>query len=499
MCRLLVVLFVPLSLASVPPNLAAFSPEYRECPENEQYTTCSSSSCFEAVCHLAPTLFCTRDCKTGCQCKRGFARRGDVCVPLAQCTGTSAIMWKSGDTFGRMGVLRLESEPTRCVRTANLWAGEVLTMHDCDKTSDLQLDFRVDGVIRSSAKPELCVAVSPSQGGRDGRTLVLAECADTDSQKFQVDRISGTIHLASQTSLCLGNRVPSSELSLFTCTGNSRQLWELADNGCIPAPTAPLVDYGVEDEYRGWYDTQGCGVCRDYCRWVGRDSGGDPALNQLVGTSHWSCGLAGSSREFTLPLHFTTWNFTKCSEIISDLELLRSAEARDLALLLEAEESGPPTPLGPRSVPRRPRITPSPTQSAVDSTMSVNSSASENATDYDAARIRADTQAVAVTSPPSNAYVIPVAVVGALVGVCLIATVLFCLCKRKPGKEAPPISSVPVETDPLTPSAPTSPLPVAVPAPAVPVAPRVVVLPVADDPPPPYHLAMADDDLDKTR
>merc|ERR1719401_408969 len=66
------------------------------------------------------------------------------------------------------------------------------------------------------------------------------------------------------------------------------------------------LDEGYDDNYRGWYDVQGCGQCLDYCRWVGLSgSGGDPALRTQKGTlskkggSYWSCDLAGSSNPYT--------------------------------------------------------------------------------------------------------------------------------------------------------------------------------------------------------
>merc|ERR1719326_2886209 len=49
-----------------------------------------------------------------------------------------------------------------------------------------------------------------------------------------------------------------------------------AAQACLPKSSAER-DVGHEDEYRGWYDVQGCGRCLEYCRWVGHGStGGDP-------------------------------------------------------------------------------------------------------------------------------------------------------------------------------------------------------------------------------
>jgi len=75
-------------------------------------------------------------------------------------------------------------------------------------------------------------------------------------------------------------------------------------------------DWGVGDSFRGWYDVQGCGLCNDYCRWVGFDgSGGDPAYKLKHGRSWWSCRLAGSNEEYTPVDHFTSWSFTRCPTI----------------------------------------------------------------------------------------------------------------------------------------------------------------------------------------
>jgi hypothetical protein len=48
-----------------------------ECPENEEWVTCRSSSCFDKTCVdiLEQTQrMCTRDCSDGCGCKEGYVR-----------------------------------------------------------------------------------------------------------------------------------------------------------------------------------------------------------------------------------------------------------------------------------------------------------------------------------------------------------------------------------------------------------------------------------------
>lgn len=66
----------------------------------------------------------------------------------------------------------------------------------------------------------------------------------------------------------------------------------------LDAATCPISsgtgDAGYTDKYRGWYDASGCGICQDYCRWVGNSgSGGDPSVKTSHGDSFWSCRKAG--------------------------------------------------------------------------------------------------------------------------------------------------------------------------------------------------------------
>jgi len=78
-------------------------------------------------------------------------------------------------------------------------------------------------------------------------------------------------------------------------------------------PQAELEDTGFTDAYQGWYDVQGCGVCNDYCRWVGRSgSGGDPKNRLAKGDSWWSCQLAGHSLTHTNLGRFGQWSLPRC-------------------------------------------------------------------------------------------------------------------------------------------------------------------------------------------
>jgi len=66
----------------------------------------------------------------------------------------------------------------------------------------------------------------------------------------------------------------------------------------LDAATCPISsgtgDAGYADNYRGWYDASGCGICQDYCRWVGNSgSGGNPSVKTSHGDSFWSCRKAG--------------------------------------------------------------------------------------------------------------------------------------------------------------------------------------------------------------
>jgi hypothetical protein len=80
---------------------------------------------------------------------------------------------------------------------------------------------------------------------------------------------------------------------------------------CAPAPN--ITDAGYHDDFRGWFDIQGCGTCNDYCRWVGASGGGDPFLSQSTASgAFWSCHLAGADDDYTPEDHFSRWMHPKC-------------------------------------------------------------------------------------------------------------------------------------------------------------------------------------------
>jgi len=87
-----------------------------------------------------------------------------------------------------------------------------------------------------------------------------------------------------------------------------------AEGSCLPKSTSD-DDAGAADEFRGWFDIQGCGKCNDYCRWVeGDGSGGDPSekTQDGPGGSYWSCRLAGSSEAYTEKGKFAEWTHSLC-------------------------------------------------------------------------------------------------------------------------------------------------------------------------------------------
>jgi len=90
--------------------------------------------------------------------------------------------------------------------------------------------------------------------------------------------------------------------------GNMEAAGQLA---CAAAPN--VSDHGYTDEYRGWFDIQGCGQCNDFCRWVGAGSEGDPFLSQSKNGAYWSCHMAGAEEDYTQENHFDRWMHPRCA------------------------------------------------------------------------------------------------------------------------------------------------------------------------------------------
>ena len=87
-------------------------------------------------------------------------------------------------------------------------------------------------------------------------------------------------------------------LYFFCVTSWVHMFTSLSTRGeVLDSSTCPISgtgDDGYADNYRGWYDASGCGICQDYCRWVGDlGSGGNPSVKTSSGDSFWSCRKAG--------------------------------------------------------------------------------------------------------------------------------------------------------------------------------------------------------------
>lgn len=63
--------------------------ETAECGVNEEFVTCHSSSCFDETCESLNSILprrCTRDCRQGCACVKGYVRDQDrSCYPSSTC------------------------------------------------------------------------------------------------------------------------------------------------------------------------------------------------------------------------------------------------------------------------------------------------------------------------------------------------------------------------------------------------------------------------------
>ena len=111
---------------------------------------------------------------------------------------------------------------------------------------------------------------------------------------------------------CEGNRHPwKQKCNWKNCKGCAPCVQEEA---CLPPTTfSGWGDEGYPDNFRGWYDVQGCGECHDYCRWVGASgSGGDPKKKLIHEGSFWSCRLAGTSAIISPSGAFQSWDLDKC-------------------------------------------------------------------------------------------------------------------------------------------------------------------------------------------
>mmetsp|Transcript_6300 Transcript_6300/g.9271 ORF Transcript_6300/g.9271 Transcript_6300/m.9271 type:complete len:98 (-) Transcript_6300:180-473(-) len=72
-----------------------------------------------------------------------------------------------------------------------------------------------------------------------------------------------------------------------------------------------VVGMGYDDEYRGWYDVNGCGVCNQYCRWVGWFGiGGDPFEQIAYESRYWACQTG--TEVYNTDFRGQPWTALKC-------------------------------------------------------------------------------------------------------------------------------------------------------------------------------------------
>jgi len=357
-------------------------------------------------------------------------------VPLTLCSDSSDEEAARGSPVDGVGAFRLLLSPERCMvaSTQGSNAGDAITMQSCNKRTDLQLDVSDDATIRLHNKPELCLATN-SQEMATGDVVLLAPCANDDSsQMFHFSMVDGSIRSVESPFLCF--ETTGLVVALDQCNDDPLQ-FDMFDDGCSASSTAPITDFGANDEYRGWYDIQDCGVCRDYCRWLGSGSGGDPAVSTVVGSSHWSCALAGSVREFTLPNYFQSWNFSKC-DVLSDV-IPAAIPANGLRSFPSSAEDDPQV---PRQVPRKSLRR----RNFSQPSSSFASTAPTSVSRQDSSDSRADPeqevgnqttmgQQLVSWVPTIQSFVIPLGILG---GLMVIAVVLWIMWRQCGCRDSPP-------------------------------------------------------------
>jgi len=101
---------------------------------------------------------------------------------------------------------------------------------------------------------------------------------------------------ASQCKCPVGNLFEQNAIKLsgMNLAWNWRGVKHHNFNQCVIGDNNPSSsssgDAGYTDKYRGFYDVQGSGKCKEYCRWVGDSgSGGDPKRKVVHEESFWSC------------------------------------------------------------------------------------------------------------------------------------------------------------------------------------------------------------------
>jgi len=183
----------------------------------------------------------------------------------------------------------------------------------------------------SSSQPRRRGSSSPRRRGssspRRRRSSVSPPSRRRSTMTESINTGAGYLKSGSDTLNAVNGAIEDNQDTINQAANGAATLWntvggwfgggdddEDVTQGCLP----PFADHrgpGYEDEFRGWYDVQGCGKCNDYCRWVGDSgSGGSPEESQEHGSSYWSCRLAGGESLYSPRGHFDAWGLTKCSD-----------------------------------------------------------------------------------------------------------------------------------------------------------------------------------------
>jgi len=157
---------------------------------------------------------------------------------------------------------------------------------------------------RQSSAEEVAFSVSEEEVGNSSEQFSAEEVAFSVSE-------GGAGHSSKQS---------SAEEVAFSVQSST----QVSTKTCKPVNTN-IFDWGYEDAYRGFYDVQGCGQCKDYCRWTGyAKSGGDPnkslwynptnAPTEDKKFSYWSCAMAGTTNRYTYNYQDPNakWTYQKC-------------------------------------------------------------------------------------------------------------------------------------------------------------------------------------------
>ena len=152
-----------------------------------------------------------------------------------------------------------------------------------------------------------CTSFLPHDPSLKTMAAAEAKCRRTPGCGGVSDLYCNGIHpsIPDHYALCRGNSLKTDRYG--TC------VFSRSDGACTIHTTH--VDAGYSDQYKGWYDLQGCGKCYSYCRWVGNSGpGGDPNTRTTymrkgaTSKSFWSC--VTTKNGFNTHKSF---NYKKCS------------------------------------------------------------------------------------------------------------------------------------------------------------------------------------------